>query len=134
MTRGTVPAAGTGRRSEPGYPPAESAAPTTDSARAQPSTRRCTCPRVPPYAASTFAGRAAPAPHGSDFRRPALVPCASRHSPTYRLVYRTCRDERVVRSHIYEPISILTHGSLDLIDDRRTAFSAALVGNQLPAE
>jgi hypothetical protein len=35
---------------------------------------------------------------------------------------RICRNERVVRSHIYEPISILTHGSLDLIDDRRTAF------------
>jgi hypothetical protein len=44
---------------------------------------------------------------------------------------RICRNERVVRSHIYEPISILTHGSLDLIDDRRTAFSAALVGNQI---
>jgi hypothetical protein len=44
---------------------------------------------------------------------------------------RSCRNERVVRSHKYEPISILTHGSLDLIDDRRTAFSVVLVGNQI---
>ncbi len=45
MTLGTVPEAGMGRRSETRVTPTQSR-PTTDSARAQPSTRRRACPRV----------------------------------------------------------------------------------------
>jgi hypothetical protein len=37
----------------------------------------------------------------------------------------------VIRTHIYAPTSILTHGSLNLIRDRHVAFSTVLVGNQI---
>ena len=42
---------------------------------------------------------------------------------------------RVLRcTYTYAPTSILTHGSLDLTDGRRVAFSAVLVGNQIDSE
>jgi hypothetical protein len=76
MTLGTMLEAGTSPRSETGYPLAEFR-PTTDSARAQPSTpRRLTaCSRPTPLPRSS----AAPPLHRTDriFRRTPLVPCAS---------------------------------------------------------
>src|SRR5262249_17522952 len=41
------------------------------------------------------------------------------------------RNERIACTYIYEPASILTHGSLDLIDDCRAVFSTVLLGNQI---
>jgi hypothetical protein len=45
--------------------------------------------------------------------------------------YSHDRNEYVIRTHIYAPTSIFTHGSLDLIRDRHVAFSTVLVGNQI---
>jgi hypothetical protein len=42
-----------------------------------------------------------------------------------------CRNEGVSCVYIYEPISIFTHVSLDLIDDRCGAFSTCPAGNQI---
>jgi hypothetical protein len=73
MTLGTVPEAGMGRRSETRVTLTESR-PTTDSARAQPSTRRRACPRVAALSRCQVRRRTAPAPHGSDFPPPASGP------------------------------------------------------------
>ena len=105
MTLGDVLGVGTGRRSETRVTLTESR-PTTDSARTQPSTRQRACPRAAALRRFHVRGLAAPAPHGSDSCRPPLVPCASRHSPTYRLVYRTCRNEYIARA----PDRVAVHG------------------------
>jgi hypothetical protein len=42
-----------------------------------------------------------------------------------------CRNEDVACMYIYEPASIFTHGSLDLIGVSRAAFSTVRVGNQI---
>ena len=44
---------------------------------------------------------------------------------------RICRNEYFIRAHIYALPRILTHDSLDLINDRRAAFSTVLVRNQI---
>ena len=73
MTRGTVPEAGMGRRSETRVTPTESRS-TMDGARAQPSTHRRACPRVAALSRCQVLGGTAPAPHGSDFPPPASGP------------------------------------------------------------
>jgi len=53
--------------------------------------------------------------------RAGLIPGTGR--PAVELLgVRICRNEGVASTYIYEPVSIFTHGLLDLIGDRRRLF------------
>jgi hypothetical protein len=57
----------------------------------------------------------------------------SRHVRAHWFGHAHLRTERVACTYIYEPVSILTHGSLEFIDDRHAAFSTVLVGIRSPS-
>jgi hypothetical protein len=99
MTRWTVPAAGTGRRSKTqvpaGWIPAGRRPRTVSGGRSPLST----CPPAQlPYAAAAFIDRR-PAPHGPNSRRPPLARCTLPASGGPPPVYRTC-EMRALRARM----------------------------------
>jgi hypothetical protein len=56
---------------------------------------------------------------------------AAIHSTRVFADARFCRNECLIRAHIYAPPGISIHGWLDLISCHRIAFSSALAGNQI---
>src|SRR6266478_4111627 len=63
--------------------------------------------------------------------RRAPGPSLAGRDPEPKSLSRRSRNEYFIRAHIYALPRILTHDSLDLINDRRPAFSTVLVGNQI---
>ncbi len=55
----------------------------------------------------------------------------SRAQPVGGYDTRSCRNECLIRAHIYAPPGIPIHGWLDLISCHRIAFSSVLAGNQI---